>query len=203
MIRKCFIILSLFTVLSLLVQGGVSLAQQMVSLQGQFYVVWGDGAPGSQESRLLYFLETNQGEQVQLTLDIALLAQAGGVIALNHKPVVAQGDWLEANALLQLQSIALAQSVSVGPQSVIGPQPWISIMCKFADVPDEPRNQAYFQGMFSSTYPGLDHYWRELSYNLRAVIIYQGVILTWVRLPRIVPRLQTLMSILVHISVST
>jgi hypothetical protein len=49
--------------------------------------------------------------------------------------------------------------------AVTGPQPWVSIMCKFADISSEPKNLTYFQNMYSSTYPGLDHYWREVSYN--------------------------------------
>jgi len=169
MTRKCFTILSLLAVLSMLFQGRVSVAQQSVSLQGQFYVIWGDPATGVEGSRELYFLTTQQGEQVQLSLDTSILAQAGGVIALNRKPVVVEGGWVEANTLMQVQSIALAQGVSASPQSVIGPQPWISIMCKFPDVPDEPKNLAYFQGMYSSTFPGLDHYWREVSFNLANV----------------------------------
>jgi M6 family metalloprotease-like protein len=38
-------------------------------------------------------------------------------------------------------------------------------MCKFSDQNAEPKPLAYFQDMFGSEYPGLDHYWRELSYN--------------------------------------
>ncbi len=48
---------------------------------------------------------------------------------------------------------------------VTGSQPFISIPCKFSNVAAEPKSLAYFQGMYSSARPGLDHYWRELSYN--------------------------------------
>jgi M6 family metalloprotease-like protein len=43
--------------------------------------------------------------------------------------------------------------------------PWVSIMCKFIDFADEPKDLAYFTGMYANTEPGMDHYWRELSYN--------------------------------------
>ena len=39
-------------------------------------------------------------------------------------------------------------------------------MCKFQGDPSEPNPLSYFQNMFSSAYPGLDHYWRQQSYNL-------------------------------------
>jgi len=37
-------------------------------------------------------------------------------------------------------------------------QPYVSILCKFSDVAVEPKNLAFFQGMYASTFPGLDHY---------------------------------------------
>ncbi len=48
---------------------------------------------------------------------------------------------------------------------VSGSQPFISIMCKFAGVNVEPRNLTYFKNMYSNIKPGLDNYWREVSYN--------------------------------------
>ncbi|MEW6186206.1 MAG: hypothetical protein AB1585_10760 [Thermodesulfobacteriota bacterium] len=51
------------------------------------------------------------------------------------------------------------------PSAVIGAKPWVTIMCKFSDYAVEPKNLAFFQGMYANTKPGLDHYWRELSYN--------------------------------------
>lgn len=44
-----------------------------------------------------------------------------------------------------------------------GPQPFATILCKFADVPAEPDRVAYFERLLGSAYPGLDHYWREVS----------------------------------------
>lgn len=39
------------------------------------------------------------------------------------------------------------------------------ILCKTADVVKEPKKRSYFQALMGSSYPGLDHFWRELSYN--------------------------------------
>ena len=38
-------------------------------------------------------------------------------------------------------------------------------MCKFSDYAVEPKDLSYFQGMYANVKPGLDHYWRELSYD--------------------------------------
>jgi M6 family metalloprotease-like protein len=43
-------------------------------------------------------------------------------------------------------------------------------MCKFNDYAVEPENLTFFTGMYSNTYPRLDHYWRELSYDTANVI---------------------------------
>jgi hypothetical protein len=66
-------------------------------------------------------------------------------------------------------------------KAVTGPQPWVSILCKFSDVSGEPKPPSFFQAMYASTYPGLDHYWRALSYDNVNVSGSRAV--TWVRLP--------------------
>jgi len=48
---------------------------------------------------------------------------------------------------------------------VSGAQPWVNLLCKFADNSSEPKPVSYFDGLFNNTNPGLDHYWRQLSYN--------------------------------------
>ena len=76
------------------------------------------------------------------------------------------------------ESLALAEVTA----SVSGSQPWVAVMCKFADVAAEPKAPGYFQQIFQNVYPGLDHYWREASYG---AIDLQGsaAISAWVTLP--------------------
>jgi M6 family metalloprotease-like protein len=85
------------------------------------------------------------------------------------------GDWSVSaadsseTATFQVLSLTVADETdnhgAGNSQALTGSRPWISIMCKFNDVTDEPRNLAYFLGMYGSSKPGLDHYWREVSYN--------------------------------------
>ena len=63
-----------------------------------------------------------------------------------------------------------------------GPQPFISILCKFADEGDEPMPRAYFEGLFGAARPGLADYWREVSYG--QINLEGSRTVGWYALPR-------------------
>jgi len=71
-----------------------------------------------------------------------------------------------------------ARSKSVG---LHGPQPFATVLCKFIDVPAEPDPVAYFEQLLGSAYPGLDHYWREVSYG--AISLNGSTVMGWYFLP--------------------
>jgi hypothetical protein len=139
-------------------------------LSGTFTVLWGDGNQAEPGSTLHYFLTMTNGQQVRLLVDENSLDW----LRLNRQPVHAFGSWVQSLDNSASLPVFLANSMvldtqaggEAGPEDIIGPQPWVSIMCKFADVSAEPRDLAYFQGMYSASYPGLDHYWREQSYGI-------------------------------------
>ena len=179
--KRFLTLLNLLLVMMLLLsQGGQPISAQrlwsgqQISLSGWFTTTWGDPKPGSGGRPIeIYMLTDDSGRSTQLLLDEGLIRPLGGILALNRKRVIVGGRWV-GTAVLEMQSIQLdtepkAPAAHSALQSVSGPQPWISILCKFADVADEPKTPAYFQGMYSSTYPGLDHYWRELSYDIANV----------------------------------
>ena len=64
---------------------------------------------------------------------------------------------------------------------VTGAHPWVTIACKFSDFALEPRTLSYFTGMYGSASPGLDHYWRELSYD--TVNLAGSMAYGWFELP--------------------
>jgi len=145
------------------------------TLSGWFNIVWGDGPEGVSEA--LYMLTDDSGQIVPLLLDETLSQSVGGVLWLDRKKVSVAGVWAtslsESGAAtgLNVTSISLAPSPETGALSddvspaVIVSKPWVTIMCKFNDMAVEPKNLAYFTGMYANTKPGLDHYWRELSYD--------------------------------------
>ncbi len=65
--------------------------------------------------------------------------------------------------------------------TISGSQPWVSILCKFSDISTEPENLAFFQGMYANSPGGLDHYWREVSYD--AIDVVGSTAVDWVTLP--------------------
>jgi hypothetical protein len=171
--KKLFILVILVSMLTLLAQGvGLSApGDGSVLLKGLFTVLWGDGAQDTPGSHVLYFLTTERGQQIRLSIDEDALARSGGALALNRQPVFIRGIWIKETSggsagVLQVQSVDLDKVAAQAPEGVFGPKPWISIMCKFADYSDEPNDLAYFQDMYANIYPGLDHFWREQSYDL-------------------------------------
>jgi M6 family metalloprotease-like protein len=148
---------------------------QKLSQSGWFSIIWGDGLDG--KSQTLYTLTDDTGQTTLLSLDETLAQSSGGILSFDRRVVSVQGIWTtllpssDASARLKVTSISLAplQEVDrldpVPSATLSGSQPWISIMCKFSDYADEPENLAFFQGMYAGVKPGLDHYWRELSYD--------------------------------------
>jgi M6 family metalloprotease-like protein len=168
-------------------------AAKSLSLKGWFTIIWGDGPAGSAPIEPVYLLSVESGRSYRLTLDEKLAAAQGGVLSLDRKYVSVRG--IEATPDSQGDGQAHIQVESIEPVSspdkpqtenagnaVSGSQPFVSIMCKFADVATEPKNQAYFLDMYGSTYPRLDHYWREVSYNMANIVRSNAV--GWYVLPQ-------------------
>ena len=167
-------------------------AQQKTStsLSGWFTIVRGDNSKGLIAPQDIYLLITNSGQTTRLLMDAKITQSMGGLLALDRKYINTEGTWLESAALstpgtFQVNSITTLReknAISNNALPVVsGPQPWISIMCKFSDNSVEPQNLSYFQGMYTSVYPGLDHYWREASYN--SVNIMGSTATGWYTLP--------------------
>ena len=147
-----------------------------ISRTGWLLVTWGDGKPGSNSTSTIVTLTNDVGETTPIKLNEALARPYGGILGLNRKRVAVKGSWARAQGLevaalhvesiqLDLSASALSGSSSIGASAVSGPQPWINILCKFSDISGEPEPLSYFDGIVGETEPGLDHYWREASYN--------------------------------------
>ncbi len=194
---------SLFLALALALAAGAGLvagsgrapeAQQAagpVQLTGFFNIVWGDPEDGNGAPQMLYTLTTAGGDRVPLSLADEVAAPAGGVLALNRRQVTVEGyrppampGPLAGPQVIDVYSIALvvgAKAAEGAEPAVLGSKPWISILCKFSGLAAEPKNLAFFQGMYGSTKPGLNHYWLEQSFNL-ANVAGSGAV-AWVTLP--------------------
>ncbi|MBC8170780.1 MAG: hypothetical protein H7X77_03885 [Anaerolineae bacterium] len=143
------------------------------TLEGWLSIIWGDGQPGTQTSAIAYVLALDSGESVYLDIDENTLAAAGGLTAINGQRVqVTTSNELQADRKVPVSSLRLAPLPLIIPQGagqrdVTGSQPWVTIMCAFPGTPVGAGTQTlqYFEDMYNPTYPGMDHYWREQSFN--------------------------------------
>ena len=143
---------------------------------------------------MTYVLTEDSGERHELLLDIALMRPLGGPVALNRKRVTVVGQYVEtlsdAPAQFRVSSIQFAASpdgtsaLQTTSQAVVtGSQAWVTILCRFADATDvTPHPVSHFEQLMGSSYPGLDHYWREVSYG--NISLTGSVVVGWYNLPR-------------------
>jgi M6 family metalloprotease-like protein len=143
------------------------------SITGWLSIIWGDGPQGSDSIGPLYFITDESGTTTRLIVDENASLPAGGLLALNRQLVTVSGAASQPSAADRGPVFAAAwieakdspERGSVTPSAVSGSKPFISIMCKFSDYAQEPKTLAYFQNMYGDPYPGLNHYWREISYG--------------------------------------
>ncbi|HKJ65261.1 MAG TPA: hypothetical protein VJ969_07655, partial [Desulfopila sp.] len=157
---------------------------------GYFNQHWGDAFDEELPPRERYFLTDTAGNMRELLLSSSLAAKSdllrgfiGKAVSVTTEQSMSRLSGGSTPTLF-VTSISLNEepSAALREAGVSGNQPWVSIMCKFADTATEPRNLAYFSSMYSSLYPGLDHYWREASYN--SVNINGSSAHGWYTLPR-------------------
>jgi len=141
--------------------------------KGLLNILYGDPPPRSKGKRaILYMLTDKNGRRSQLLLDKKETWPLGGPMALNRKQVMVDGSRVApSSSNIRVNAIALDKSTissSASPMTTVvtGAQPWVTILCRFSDSTGvTPHDLAWFDTLMGSTYPGLDHYWRDLSYN--------------------------------------
>ncbi|MDH3812874.1 MAG: hypothetical protein OEV48_00155 [Acidobacteriota bacterium] len=168
-------------------------------MEGVLTVVSGDPAPGDSRADVeKFFLLSDDQMTTEVFLAEDLVRTAGGADRLNGRRVEVVVESYPGVLGDQLfPKIPIAHSIRIlsdgtrskAAKAVSGSKPWVSILCKFSDVSAEPKALSYFQNMYASTYPGLDHYWREVSYNIANVTGSTAV--AWVNLPHPVSHYET------------
>ncbi len=143
---------------------------ETTQLEGWLTLIWGD-APDGSHAPTEYTLTDKNGQNFRLDVSDEF---AGAAQALDRRQVKVEVETAEFSALgsggkLRVKRLAAAQesalqSNEIGAE-ITGTQKWLTIMCKFKNITTEPKNYAYFSNMYGDTYPGLNHYWKEVSYN--------------------------------------
>jgi M6 family metalloprotease-like protein len=152
-------------------------------LEGWFHIVWVDPSPPIGPGLVRYDIVDAQGHATELELEPGLAARWGGPRGLNQRKVRVDGHSV-ASGRLRVRSIEpVAGPAGAAPAAVqIGSHPYVTILCKFSDIAAERHTVAtYTAWTAGTTYPGLDHYWRELSYDQMNVT--GSTVVGWYTLP--------------------
>ncbi|PIE02224.1 MAG: hypothetical protein CSA81_08280 [Acidobacteria bacterium] len=174
--KKRIILLLFWTCIS------ASMAQEQTHT-GWITVLWGDQQPDLEWSPAPKIMLTNDSVALELVIDAPFLESLGGLQAIHETYAQVSGmtDFRDNGVDRLWVQALLIQRTSDTFRAVSGSQPWITLPMKFSDVPQEQKNQAYFQGMYSNLPGGLDHFWREVSYN--HIDIVGSLSVDWYTLP--------------------
>ena len=166
----------------------------MQAHSGVFHMIFGDAPSGSGVPAVFgYALVDDQGQATELLVQEPTLHALGGVRAINHQRVTVTGQPAltgtpSAAPLLAVQTLQLhgapRTAAAVAAEGAVGgSQPWVSLLCQFGDIPTIPRALSWFETLMLGTVPpGVDHYWRELSFN--NVNLAGSIVLGWYTLPQ-------------------
>ena len=79
------------------------------------------------------------------------------------------------------QQVRATPSLPAG-RALHGAMPFLTVLCKFPDVTEEPEPLAFFEGLIGDSYPGLDDYWRTVSYG--TISLAGSTVTGWHSMPR-------------------
>lgn len=138
--------------------------------EGVFLPLSGDPRPDAgAEPRDAFMLGRKNGEMIRLNMGEIILKSLGELRKFHFKPVSVTGTFLQPGKL-NVESISPSPLAEPLPaQSIAASYPWLSILCKFSNVSNEPKPLSYFENFFGNTFPLFNHYWPELSYDLVGV----------------------------------
>lgn len=142
--------------------------------EGTLRVIWGDPPPGTTTApRPLYFLEDSAGLH-RLYLPPAVADRLGAYLLSGHRVRANVARALGPTPAGSVDGLVASTVLDLGPATPIaagapitGHHPWVTILCAFPDVGGTPHSHAEAESIMlnGGSAPGLDHYWREVSFN--------------------------------------
>jgi len=139
-----------------------------INATGTLGIVFGDDEAFEGQGETEAFFVANDGLLYEL--------EAGDIdlFSMNGDEVQVTGTLLDADPTSEVDApILMADEVypvmyEDGLQNgVEGNERWVNIACRFGDMTDEtPQPIEYFEKILINSAPGMDHYWRQTSYNL-------------------------------------
>lgn len=189
--RASFMVVWLLLVGTLLSAVGTIPVAAQQTLSGTLAVIWGDPAPGTGgAAQVKYFLTDASGATTEVLIDEPTLQKGGGLLALDRQPIVVTVN-AAATPTAGGAAAVVASGIQIDParaarpsrnRITLGSQPFANLLCRFSDDTSTPPPSSYFTGLMANTYPGMDAFWRELSYNAANVV--GSLVVGWVNLPQ-------------------
>lgn len=160
---------------------------QPVTLRGAISVIHGDPPHDSGEPpRTKVLLTDDAGTVIELALDLHQFDLVTGQrVQVTGKMMPAAAPTQEGPAfpVVEVASVQVIDSTDALSPTVTGSVPWVNVLCRFSDsTGDTPHPASWYDPLFANVYPGIDHYWREISYN--AVNIAGTTTHGWYNLPK-------------------
>ena len=180
-------------------------AQSVEEFIGTLTVVWRDAAPApgrgaaaiaAGEDRIYLLWDERSGSALEVEIGDATLRAAGGIRAIDRRRVRITGVRQEAAAAAAglPEAMGRLRAIIVQPLSApagatpagapqYGAKPYITVLCQFPDQPPPLFGKAHYDSLMVGTvYPGLDHYWREVSAG--QANLAGSAVVGWYVLPR-------------------
>ncbi len=152
----------------------LALAQsEATTLTGRLAMLWVDAFDNGQvvEAPPIVTLLDDAGVEHELSLAPALVAAQGGIAALQGRRVtvaVEPASAAQTDAAQQVHALLAVEPAAAPP--VIGNERWAIVLCRAAEsAVVVPNPLEHYTRLWSNTYPGVEHYWRELYYDQYSV----------------------------------
>lgn len=148
---------------------------QRIVLDGVLNIMRGDPPPDSGlPHQDFVLLQQNAGRITELQLDLSTAMALHGkqveVIGLSSTMIdpALQGITSESFYVESIHEITPAGASSLeSTQDGTGSLPWVTLLCRFIDSAHiTPNPPEWYQGLFANSWGGVDHYWRQMSYDL-------------------------------------
>ncbi|MBL8997833.1 MAG: putative Ig domain-containing protein [Gemmatimonadetes bacterium] len=162
----------------------LSIAAQGPETSGTVHAVWRDPARAGEPATLTHHLTLDDGTTLRVGIARGLAEPYGGLDALDRRRVrVALRDGqvtairgIDAPAAGTLPEARLLAGLAQ-------PRPYVTLLCAFPDFPDiRPATLAEAERAMGGTYPGMAHYWDEVSNG--EISMAGSIVRGWYTLPQ-------------------
>ena len=160
--------------------------EPLTEFVGRLTILWGEN-DSQQRQNLKSFLTDDLGNSFELTFTESV-ASDNNLLAVNGKRVRIKAISDRQNLTPSFTAVRAplpeppSDDTSASRDSLAGTTKWVNVLCRFSDSPQTtPRPASYFVNLFGDSQPALNHYWREVSYNL--INLSGSQVVGWYNLP--------------------